>query len=102
MKLDELEVQEPRSCAARHSDAVAPRALRIRRVEVDLPESSRREDRLARESRRDGAALALQEVGTDRARRAVAVGRIRGGVGQRQEIAGGRLELPLERGRAHV
>src|SRR6516165_5469424 len=45
MELDVLEVQETRSGAARHSEAVPPGTRRIRRVKVDLPEPAGCEDR---------------------------------------------------------
>ena len=49
MELDVLEVQKARTRAARHREAVSPRALRISGVQVDLAEPAGREDRLAGE-----------------------------------------------------
>ena len=95
VELDVLEVQQARPRAPRHREAVAAGAGRVRRVQVDLAEASGREDRLARQAGRDGAAvLALEQVRADDDRGVIPVGRIDRVVGERQQIDRRRLEEP--------
>ena len=87
MELDVLEVQEPRARAPRHRDAVAARALRVGRVQVDLPEAAGREDRLPREER-PAPRRSSARAGTRR--RPPAGGSGRSGRSSRARASGGR------------
>ena len=89
-----------RRAPARRAIAMpSPRApCGIGRVEIDLAEAARRQDRLAGELRRDGARLPGKQVGADHRRLAVPVGGKGRVVGKGQQVHGRRCQLPRDRG----
>ena len=95
MKLNVFEVQETRPGPARHGDSVAPRAARVGRVEIHLPQPAGREDRLARQLGADLSAVPIEQVCAGDRRRPVALRGIGRVVGERQQIHGRRGEAPL-------
>ena len=94
VELHVLEVQEPRPGPARHRETVTPGARGVGRVKVDLAEAAGRQDRLAGQVRRDGSALALQQVRADDRGSVVAIGRVDGVVREGEQVDGRRLEPP--------
>ena len=96
VELDVLEVQEPCAGAPRHREAVSAGSGRVGRVQIDLAEAARGEDRLAREVRRDAVAVAREQVRADDGRRVVPVGGIGRVVREREQIHRRRLEQPAD------
>ncbi len=89
VELDELGIDDAHACAPGHADAVAARAVRVRRTQVDLSQAAGGEHRLAREDATHADGFLVEDVGADARTRVVDRQAVEALVRRRQQVHGG-------------